>query len=339
MGRQRQITLASLLMCGVLVVSTASAQDARKRQAAAEAYDRGTAAYLDGSYAEAAQWFETANRLAPAAPALMQAVRANQRAEQFSRAATLALRLQQDYGSEPQAAAYATSVLEDLSSQFARVDVTCDQECKLDLDGKLQEFHAFFLEPGSRHTLIASFETGSQTQEVQGEAGTTQTVEFIAPPPPPETPEVEDPEQRTETDPQRDEDEKKPLPPLYTYIGAGLTGALLVGTILSGLDANGGVGDYEAAAKAATGCGARTKASCADEYSKADKLLADGESAETRTNILIAATAIVGVGTGVIALFMTDWSGGDDGDADDEGASLRITPTLGGAYGMLEGRF
>jgi outer membrane protein assembly factor BamD (BamD/ComL family) len=63
------------------------------RSAAAEAYDRGTAAYLDGSYEKAAQWFETANRLAPAAPALMQAVRAHHKAGSALKASSLALQL------------------------------------------------------------------------------------------------------------------------------------------------------------------------------------------------------------------------------------------------------
>jgi outer membrane protein assembly factor BamD (BamD/ComL family) len=59
-------------------VPSARAQDARQRQAAAEAYDQGTAAYLAGDYEKAAEWFETANRLAPAAPALIQAARSAQ---------------------------------------------------------------------------------------------------------------------------------------------------------------------------------------------------------------------------------------------------------------------
>jgi hypothetical protein len=56
------------------------AQDARQRQAAAEAYDQGTSAYLSGDYVKAAEWFETANRLASAAPALIQSARSLQQA-------------------------------------------------------------------------------------------------------------------------------------------------------------------------------------------------------------------------------------------------------------------
>src|SRR5690348_3550323 len=57
---------------GTLVApSRAFAQsETRERQAAAEAYDQGTASYLSGDFARAAEWFETAHRLSPAAPAL-----------------------------------------------------------------------------------------------------------------------------------------------------------------------------------------------------------------------------------------------------------------------------
>lgn len=94
------------LAAAFVLHTPALAQDARQRQAAAEAYDRGTAAYLDGEFTEAAQWFETANRMAPAAPALMQAIRSHQRAgepDNFTRAATLALRLSQEYAEDPAA--------------------------------------------------------------------------------------------------------------------------------------------------------------------------------------------------------------------------------------------
>ena len=74
-----------------------------QRQAAAEAYDQGTAAYLAGDYAKAAEWFETANRLSPAAPALIQAARAHSKPANLPRAATLALRLTHEYPNEPAA--------------------------------------------------------------------------------------------------------------------------------------------------------------------------------------------------------------------------------------------
>src|SRR6187551_3774396 len=92
------VRIAVLLAAACLAVAQpARAQDARSRQAAAEAYDQGTAAYLAGEYEKAAEWFETANRLAPAAPALIQAARSLQEAGLKSRAASIALRLTTEY--------------------------------------------------------------------------------------------------------------------------------------------------------------------------------------------------------------------------------------------------
>lgn len=342
----RRLTAAILLLLPVLLCTlpgrVLAQDDARRRQAAAEAYDRGTAAYLDGDYTEAAQWFETAHRMAPAAPALVQAIRSHQRAENFARAATLALRLQEDYAADKASADYAASVIADLGPQHVRVDVSCDQDCKLDLDGKLQESSAFFIEPGKTYRLTATFETGPQTEEIQGDAGSTRSVQFVAPPPPEQPVGTEAPGDGTGMQaPPADADEK-PLDPLYTYIGAGLTGALLVGTVISGVDANAGAPAYEKAAKAANDCYANGDSNCDALYADAQKKLKAGEDKEMRTNILIAATAAVGVGTAVIALFLTNWSSGSDDEGDSEGeasASFGVAPTRDGAMGFVRGRF
>src|SRR5688572_28785032 len=95
----------SCLMVFAAAPRPAAAQsETRERQAAAEAYDQGTVSYVSRDYAKAADWFETANRLSPAAPALIQATRAHQQAGHLTRAATLALRLTLEYANEPGAA-------------------------------------------------------------------------------------------------------------------------------------------------------------------------------------------------------------------------------------------
>ena len=335
---QLLVTLLAMLVGQSVPHSAAAQSDARQRQAAAEAYDRGTAAYLGSEYSRAAQWFETANRMAPAAPALMQAVRAHQRAENFPRAATLALRLSESYGDEPAAAEYSQSVLSELSNQYLRVDVLCDADCRVDLDGKLQEFHSFFLEPGSNHTVTANFDTGERTAEITGDAGESRTLEFEAPPPPPEpdiAPEGNgDGVGRVGLGP--DDLEKKPLPPVITYIGAGLTGALLAGSILSMLDMNSAVDDYETAVAEWRDCqDDQTDCDPAALRTVAEQKLEDGLSKETRTFILWVATGAIAATTAVIAAFLTDWSS----DAADDDLAVIVTPTADGAFGMIEARF
>jgi hypothetical protein len=91
---------------------------------------------------------------------------------------------------------------------------------------------------------------------------------------------------------------------------------------------------------------------CSAKIDTANNLLEDGKSRELRTNILIGATAVAAVGTGVIAFLFTDWSGGDEKAQNQaaRGRGLRATrdkptPTIelqawpGGAATVLKGRF
>jgi hypothetical protein len=92
---------------------------------------------------------------------------------------------------------------------------------------------------------------------------------------------------------------------------------------------------------------------CVDKIDNANNLLDDGKSRELRTNILIGATAAAAVGTGVIAFFFTDWSGGGE-KAQNQASQRRglreiramsTRPTIelqawpGGAATVLKGRF
>jgi hypothetical protein len=331
----RRVTAVAVLSFSLTALaSQVSAQDARQRQAAAEAYDRGTAAYLEGAYAEAGQWFETAHRMAPAAPALMQAIRAHEHNDNHARAATLALELSHAYREDKAASDFAAGVLGKHASTLIRVDVSCDEDCKLDLDGKLQEFLSFFVVPGAPHQLTATFETGSKTASVEGVAGDTRSIEFEAPPPLPSA----------AVKPAKDVEggaassgSRPPLTPIYTWIGIGLTGALGIATIISGFDAKAGVPAYNTAAEMARQCDNTPGADCAALDKKAKDMLSDGQSKEIRTNVLIGATAVAAVGTGVIALFLTDWSGTSSEHAS---TSFGVSPLPGGGVmSVLKGQF
>jgi hypothetical protein len=332
----RRVTAVAVLSLSLTALaSPVSAQDARQRQAAAEAYDRGTAAYLEGAYAEAGQWFETAHRMAPAAPALMQAIRAHEHNDNHARAATLALELSRAYREDKAASDFAAGVLGKHASTLVRVDVTCDEDCKLDLDGKLQEFLSFFVVPGATHQLTATFETGSKAASLEGVAGDTRSIEFEAPPPPPSA----------ALKPAKDAESgatsggsHPPLTPLYTWIGIGLTGALGIATIISGFDAKAGVPEFNAAAAQARECrNTMPTADCSGLEKTANDLLSEGQSKEVRTNVLIGATAVAAVGTGVIALFLTDWSGTSSEHAS---TSFGVTPLPGGGVmSVVKGQF
>lgn len=320
------------------------AQDARQRQAAAEAYDQGTAAYLAGEYEKAAEWFETANRLAPAAPALIQAARASQEAGEKARAATVALRLTTQYPDEPAVMQFAEEMLGRLAGELVRVDVSCG-DCTLDVDGTLQEWPSFFVTAGETHVVTASFETGDRTAEIAGEAGSSESIEFEAPPPEPVTggaAEEPEPARGVGARPLVDR-EAKPLDPVFTFVGAGLTAALAAGSVLSTIDMNSGVDPYEQAVtayNAACNPPARNgTADCNALYESAKEKLEEGQSKETRTTVLWAATGVAGAATLAIALLLTDWDGEDAPTAKRPGLRVAVVPGMRGASVVMKGRF
>ncbi len=310
--------------------AAAAESDARQRQAAAEAYDQGTAAYLSGDYEKAAEWFETANRMSPAAPALIQAARAHQQAGHAARAATLALRLTQDYAGDASAMQVAQGILDQLAPQLMRVDVSCDG-CTLDTDGTLQESHSFFLDPGS-HQVTAGFETGERHQEVSGQAGETKSLAFEAPPPPPQPPDVEHPG----TGPGH-----KPLPPLVTLIAGGVTVALAITSTVYTVNMYSGVNAFEKAANDSNNCKSPIPIkTCTAKYDAANSLLKSGQRKQTVTTVLWIATGVTAAATGVFALLLTDWSGKHASSGESEHAlSFGAAPTDHGMALAMKGRF
>jgi tetratricopeptide (TPR) repeat protein len=342
-----RVALLSLFVLSLPAIATAQSE-ARQRQAAAEAYDQGTTAYLAGDYEKAAQWFETANRMSPAAPALIQAARAHQQAGHAARAATLALALVQTYSEDATAVEFGNGVLNALAGGLVRVDVSCEG-CSLDVDGTLHETPSFFVDPDTTHNVTASFETGDQVATVSGSAGESKTLSFEAPPPPPAPPPDDEDDEDVPVDPRDDvvDEGGKPLPPVVTYVGVGITAVLLVASIVSTSSMLSGVEPYEKAADAYTDmCEESTMppaaAECDRLYAKAKKLLDDGEKKETLTTVLWIGTGVAGVATAVLALTLTDWSGDDDESAEDAMSTsprLSLHASRDGALMSLKGRF
>lgn len=273
---------AALFGCVLSVAQPAICQEpsARDRAAAGEAFDRGTSLWLSKDYKDAARFFETAHRLAPASGALVQAVRAHLRAKNPMRAATLSLMLQELYPDDKLAAKTAKKGLAKWKKRYARVDVKCE-ECTIEVDGKIVSYPSFFVVPGEDHEVIASFSTGSENQTVQGEAGETVEVQFEAPPEPEKTPEAAAPEKSaveapSAPPPGADERGERILKPTLIPIVLGSAtvgmGAVLIWSGKDTLNAN---DRYE------------------DDPTQAR--LSNGRDLERRTNILLGVTATLGV--------------------------------------------
>jgi len=326
-SRARARLRACALVCALSAFGSAgAAQTAQERQAAAEAFDRGTTSYLAEDYGTAARWFEMANNLAPAAPALLQAIRAHQRAGNELRAGTLALRLVERFPDAGPAVEESQRIVDGMRASYFFVEVMCDAECAVELDGTLQAHPAFFLEPGRTYRVGASFASGNATEEVSGAAGEQRTVRLTAP----EGGAVQGPNDdpgstrmtgesawTRQDDPERREAREESgggvhpagfLTSLALTLGAG--GVL----VWSGMDTLSARDEYEEVA-------ARERMAGETTFPEASQLLADGRDKERRTNILIGATAGLAAVTVVMAI-VTDWGG----DSDDERATIR--PTL-----------
>jgi hypothetical protein len=273
----------------------AFAQTPEDRRAASDAYDRGSAAYLDEQWQEAARWFEMAFRRAPIPAALIQAIRAHVNAGDMQRAGTLALRLEVLYPDDPTARETASDTIAEASTSLVRVDVECDG-CTVQVGGALLEHPSVFLQPDTDHRVVAQFPTGDRAETVNARAGETRRLAFEAP----EGPVL------PERDPNRREGEGAGpnerfsrsddggLSPAFFLTSLGLT-AVAGGILLwSGLDTLAGVDEYERVRSMA--------------------LLEEGQSKELRTNVLIGVTAGLGVVTAALLLF-TSWGGGDEEEA------------------------
>ncbi len=339
---------ARALICALLVSvalpATAAAQDAQQRQAAANAFDRGTTAYLQEDFATAARWFEMANDLAPAAGALMQAIIAHRRAGNELRAATLSLRLIARFPDESAMVDRAQGVIDDLGPQFFRVDVECNAECAVEVDGTLSSHDSFFLSPGEEHTVGATFDTGTEQTTVQGEAGEVRALAFEAPE---GAARLEDPEDEgdgsttgtgrnplagpVDEGPGDDGgDEGGGLSPAYFITALVLTAGAGATLAWSGVDTLKARDEYEETAMGG-------------DLALAREMYDDGQGLELRTNVLIGVTGGLAALTLVFAI-VTDWGGGgDDDDPEAASATLRPQLTLGAkdrAGGLvLEGRF
>jgi len=331
-GSRRPRLVASLVATLLGTSAIARAQEepsASQRQGAAEAYDRGTASLLARDYARAAEWFETANRLAPSAPALIQAIRAHQRSHDDLRAGSLAIRLNDQFHDAASRRA-AERVLREAQPRYLRVDVVCT-DCTIDLDGTLQEYPSFFLPPSTEHRIVAHFSTGERDETITGRAGERRELRFEAPPPREEpaasaTPVIGTAATRGNASASRERRRRSGggLPPAVAIIGLGVTVVLGGITTWSGLDTMDGVPAYEANPTA--------------------EALEAGQAKEFRTNILITATAAVGVATIVLALFATDWDGDDDAEEGERGAAgegvrAALAPAPDGAAAIVTGRF
>lgn len=288
------------------LAGTVSPKDKKK---AAARFKEAEALFQKHAYAEAAQAFEEANSIAPHPSVLLNAINAWSLAGQPARAAALSQKLIDDGETDEKSKEEARSKLAELQGKIGRLNIRGAQLKQLTLDGKAIAPGEVIVDPGD-HQIEAEVDGHPVRRKVSVVAGSSQQILLDAPAAT-TAPATAAPTPATTSG--TPVESKKGLPPTVVYVGGALTLGLLGVTIWSGLDT----------------------VKARDEFDqKATKTEADKEAGlakQTRTNVFIGATAVVGLLTTGVALFATDWSGGKK----KEGARLRVGP---GSF-LVEGTF
>jgi hypothetical protein len=172
-------------------------------------------------------------------------------------------------------------------------------------------------------------------REITIKAGSlsTETIELV-PLPAEAPPDADQPGAAPDAAVQASTDQVSRLPPFVFWTAAGVTAVLGAVTLWSGLNTeakNDAYVDYS------------EQDNATDEQSL--RGLEAAEDAQTRTNILIAGTAVAAAATAVVGVFFTDWGGSSASEAEADAAAGRSRLQLalradGASQGLvLDGRF
>ncbi len=287
---------------------------------AAEAFDRGREAYKSEEYVEAAEQFESADANAPSAAALELAIRARDKAGQLDRAATLAALALARHPDDPNIQKIAPGIVQRAKAELYELDLKCDDPCDVTVAGKIapgrrSTERTIFLAPGKYSVLAGWSGDRSISKQAEGERGASDTLEFQAPAAPVAAPADahQDVAPAAAGDKAADLGPRNSgaLPPVAFWVGVGLTAVSGAVTVWSGLDTQNNPGPN----KVRDACQAVPQADdCNSLYQK-------GVDKQHRTNILIGVTAGVGIATGVIGAFFTDWGNSKKSAPDAEQAA------------------
>jgi hypothetical protein len=336
---QRAVGILAMLLIGslagpVVAQSEASEPTPEQVRAAAEAFDLGRQSYKDGRFAEAAEQFERADASAPNATALELAIRARDKAGDLDRAGTLAELALVLYPNDENIAKIAPDVIERASTELYQVIVTCNEPCEISdgnkvVHGTAATRRTLFLSAGT-HNLRAGFAEGrTLSKPIEATPGAGGSIEFTLAPKSDAEPEVQPVVPPPEPEPVNPSEDKgvqkrKGLPPTVVWVGIGATAVAGGLTIWSGIDTVNNPGANKVKAECAQG----------DENCQ---LYKDGRAKQTRTNVLIGVTGVLGVATGVLAAVAVDWGTSSKPSSEQGRAQSRMTPYFAWANGPALG--
>jgi hypothetical protein len=313
--------LALFAATGTAHAQQVSAPTSTEKAAAKEAYDRGVSAFQTGDYAKAATEFARADELAPSPAALQAAIDAAVEADNPGLASELIERAKRAPASEELAATIATARAK-FRGRGGLIRVGCPgTSCSATLDGSPIDPKKSVWAPNGKHVVAL---------QVDGVARPPTTIEVK----PDEM--VDATTSSASADGQASSD-LKVIPP-YVFWG-GVGGTALAG-VLSVAFSLGAQGEHDKFVSSGCNNGTGDPFTC---VARRD----DGESAQTRANVAIASTLVLGAATAIVGYWFTRWH--ESGQATPtsslekrRNASKRALTTAGafrGSVGVLSIRF
>lgn len=288
--------------------------DAATKSKAASKFRAAEKAFKRHDYAVAASGFEEAYSILPHPAALFNAATAHQKAGKLTRAANLCARYLRDAPEDDSRREKANALIGELTPKLGRVEIEDRGALDVQIDGSLPEAELTYVDPGD-HVVTGRFGDKVVQRKIAVVAGSLVRVTLEPERNLPAAGPNEEPEFEAKQDVVKDEG-KGGLAPTWFYLGLGATVVLGGATVWSGLDTNKARDDYD---KAPTQAG-----------------LDEGRSKQSRTNLLLGATAVIGAGTAVIGLFLTDFSSKKSQPAPaPEDAELLLGPGFVGARGTF----
>ncbi|HVY49070.1 MAG TPA: hypothetical protein VHB21_24440, partial [Minicystis sp.] len=261
-------------------------------------------------YAAAAREFALADELLPNPTALRQGLKDAIEAGDAPLAMTLADRAEKRGGSEAELAKLVAAARAACGPRVGRLVLKCTGTCQAELDGKPTGVNLPIWVDAGEHAVTFRIEGRVEQATAHVSAGSDVAV---SPPPPAASP-APTPVVAAAPAPAR----RDGLSPAWFVAAAGVTTAVAGATIASGVDTLSKHDAYE-----------RDTSQVA--------LKQAGQSAQTRTNVLLAVTGAAAAGTAALGLFGVRWSSGG-GDAGARGASalaVSLSPAavaIGGAF-------
>jgi len=281
--------IASFVALGLLIPVLAFAQavptsQTSARAQAAQQFREGTRAFDGGDFAQAADAFEQAYRLAPHVDSLWNAARARERAEDLPRAATLYAKYLREAPPDARDRDLAAAQLARLARRLGRIEVHGSVIEQLSVDERPSEDRIIYVSPGA-HVVRAVVAGALVQQTPEVAAGDVVALVFESPSP------------STSPEPQSTPPTAQPPPappsgrggasPWLVVGGGVLTGVAVATTTASGISTLSALDAFNAHPTAAN--------------------LATGQSMQARTNVLIGLSIGLGVMTTATAIWLVDW--------------------------------